>query len=512
MYQQQGKVGSYVIFTTDSDDVMTQMDSLVNSTSWNNRAHFLVVVTAHMDSPDLLALSIVQQLWDSTSVLNALVLVENETVFQLYTWFPYQSYKDCGAVSNVQLIKVLNKNGNNNNKIIFPYKVPKDFLGCPIKVSISYIDHNIGATLLTTFLLRLNFTVLHQRNFSENDDTVDRIRTTLQDFIFDFCDIAGSYGPQASVLEYGDPSYEIDIFYYAWYVPCATPLDRIQKIATIFSIPLWMALMSVTVFVSVIMWQLARSSLEDDSYKNIFIVFYNVLAVNMSVSVSKMPRTSRLRIIFSAWVFHCLAISTVFQIFFTSFLANLGLQKQITNLDELVESKMEYASSPALRTFNNGMNEINKIINRGRECDDLEACLQRIIDTRNFALFEASRSVKQYLSSAKKRNYVCVMNNIDVISVSATALFSRRIFILDQFNKFVTRIFESGIRNKANKEIWITSPDLVDDEEYFVFSISHLLVAFYALTLGHSLGFVVFLLELLHHAYSTHHPQCSMIA
>jgi hypothetical protein len=61
---------------------------------------------------------------------------------------------------------------------------------------------------------------------------------------------------------------------------------------------------------------------------------------------------------------------------------------------------------------------------------------------------------------------------------------------------------ESGEISKHERELWIIS-SFVDDEEYFVFSMAHLLVAFYALSIGHSLGFVMYLLDLLIHSYST---------
>jgi hypothetical protein len=72
---------------------------------------------------------------------------------------------------------------------------------------------------------------------------------------------------------------------------------------------------------------------------------------------------------------------------------------------------------------------------------------------------------------------------------------------------------ESGEIIKYDKDLFIISYYVGDEEDtlqqYFVFTISHLLVAFYALTIGHSLGFVTFLLELLHHSYSTN-PQRSL--
>ena len=86
-------------------------------------------------------------------------------------------------------------------------------------------------------------------------------------------------------------------------------------------------------------------------------------------------------------------------------------------------------------------------------------------------------------------------------------LFSRGTQILEQFNNFLTRMQESGEITKHERDLRISSSYVADEEDttqkYFAFSISHLLVAFFALSIGHSLGFVMFLLELLNHSYST---------
>jgi hypothetical protein len=169
---------------------------------------------------------------------------------------------------------------------------------------------------------------------------------------------------------------------------------------------------------------------------------------------------------------------------------------------------MEYGVPSRMNLMYDIKDELTNVIDKGEECDDYNKCVERIIDTGNFALFGESRNISSYLASAKKRNKVCVMNYYDVDPQKMVNLFSRGTQILEQFNKFVTRMQESGEITKHERDLWINS-SYVDDEEdtsqkYFVFSISHLLIAFYALSIGHSLGFAMFLLELLHQSYSTH--------
>jgi hypothetical protein len=99
------------------------------------------------------------------------------------------------------------------------------------------------------------------------------------------------------------------------------------------------------------------------------------------------------------------------------------------------------------------------------------------------------------------------MNYDEVDKKTAGVLFSKGTQILEQFNKFVTRLLESGVIIKHQKDTrnpFFYSDDEEDtSEQHFVFTISHILVAFYVLAIGHSLAIVIFLLELLHHSYST---------
>jgi hypothetical protein len=168
---------------------------------------------------------------------------------------------------------------------------------------------------------------------------------------------------------------------------------------------------------------------------------------------------------------------------------------------------MQYAVPPGIKDMYDIQDALTNLTKKGLECHDEAKCVERIIDTGNFALFGNSRNINRYLASAKKGNKVCVMNYYDVDTQRMVNLFSSGTQILEEFNKFVTRMQESGDTTKHERDLWNIS-SYVDEEEdtsqqYFVFSISHLLVAFYALSVGHILGFVMFLVEMLHHSYST---------
>lgn len=509
MKEQDDKVGSYVMFTTGAEDAVSQAEGLMDSTSWNNRALFLVVVKTPTANPERLAFSVVENLWENARVFNIVILVAPDTTFHLYTWFPYVQHKQCGEVREVVLINVLSEAGTRSITTdieLFSYQTPKNFWGCPVTVTFIYTN-GTSEKLITDFLLRLNFSVIYKYILTESSDYDTRVTSAIYDFISGNSDIVTPIVLQKHLMKLGDPSLDVEWFDQIWYVPCPKPIDRIEKIATVFSVTVWIAMIAVFIATDITIWQLARLSRQDDTYKDISTVLYNAWAVVVGVVVTNMPRSYHLRIVILAWICYCFSISTVFQSFLTTFLVDPGLHKQIANLHELSQSQMEYGVPPGIKNMYDIKDALTNITDKGHECVDYTKCVQRIIDTGNFALFEDSRNVNRYLASAKKRNKVCVMNYYDVDPQRMVNLFSGRTQILEQFNKFVTRMQESGEITKHERDLRIISSyfDYEEDtsRQYFVFTISHLLVAFYALTIGHSLAFVLFLLELLHHSYST---------
>jgi hypothetical protein len=77
----------------------------------------------------------------SAITMNSKHKKESDTL-NLYTWFPYKSGR-CGEVQDAVLQDewVLEHNGRfSKNVYLFPEKVPKNLMGCPIRVSTLGID------------------------------------------------------------------------------------------------------------------------------------------------------------------------------------------------------------------------------------------------------------------------------------------------------------------------------------------------------------------------------------
>jgi hypothetical protein len=152
---------SYIMFVWPEEGfslretVEGQVDNLKYSTSWNPRGKFLVVVTdSGPDPPNVLAAQVCSTLWQVANIVNVVVLVPHQFAIpppnttsntqrtgfdrlDLYTWFPYRRGR-CAEVQEVILQDQWvseNKGIFLENTYLYPAKIPKTFMRCPIKVA-----------------------------------------------------------------------------------------------------------------------------------------------------------------------------------------------------------------------------------------------------------------------------------------------------------------------------------------------------------------------------------------
>jgi hypothetical protein len=96
------------------------------------------------------------------------------------------------------------------------------------------------------------------------------------------------------------------------------------------------------------------------------------------------------------------------------------------------------------------------------------------------------------------------MNDLDSFPIRIVFYYRKGSILMDEFNKIIVSMVESGQTIRAERE-WRGPPaDSCigrgdSSDKYFVFAGAHLLVAFFTLLIGHSVGFVMFLGEMLYH-------------
>ncbi|GFG36828.1 hypothetical protein Cfor_09709 [Coptotermes formosanus] len=510
-----GKTGSYVIFIRDSEEVEHLVNQLMDSKSWNHLARFLVVVIGRESTPRQQALSVVQEFWNHARALDVVVLVRLDTVFHLYTWFPYQPNEKCEDFTDVVLINEWNLQNNamvEDIKNLFVNKALKNFNGCRIRASCP--DGSVPEIgYMRKFSNRLNFT-LDLHTISETDGSLyDRITSSIMDVVFGLSEMAfGGLPLLIDITKVANPSVSFYEIYYMWYVPCARPLSRLEATSKIFQVSVWISLSATVLLVAVVLWALERRDTGVHAFKNIDMALYNVWAILLGVGVTRMPRTYRLRVIIFAWICYCFSISTVFQTFFTSYLVDPGLGKQIKNTEELLESKMEFGFRSEIKVyFQDSNNWIYKsLLAHGKECSHTSKCLKRIIDTASFATISESWSVESNLQHIKGGSSVCPMNDLDKFPIKIVFYFQKGSIIKEQFNSLLTAMVETGHIKNINagrtRRGYSVGDDVGEDgstDQYFVFTTAHLFVAFYTLFLGYILSFLMFLGEMLYNKLKT---------
>lgn len=508
-HENRDKMASYIIFIRGSDEVNDVAKQLTGSTSWNNLASFLVVVTVREATPRQQALSVVREMWDECMALNVVVLVQLETAFHLYTWFPYRSHLHCENVTEVVLVSEWSFENDvmaTDNETFFVNKIPKNFHGCPIRASVPN-DYATERNYISSFLNQLNFTVELQIKSKYDGPLHERVKSSVEDIYAGRSEVAfGGIPLLMEIASLANPSFPYYEITYAWYVPCARPLSRLEAMGKIFPISVWVSLLTTILLVAVILWCFGSRTPDARAFGNIDIALYNVWAIAMGVSVTHMPFTSRLRVIIFPWICYCFAISTVFQTFFTSYLVDPGLEKQITTLNELLETKMDFGFRPEIDFYYSGSsNWIHKYLrSHNKNCSDSVECINRIIDTASFATITESWSVEKYVKSSA----VCRMNDLDSFPIRIVFYCRKGSILTDEFNKIIVSMIESGQTIRAEREWRGPSAEshtgrADSSNEYFVFTGAHLLVAFFILLIGHSVGFVVFLGEMLYHKPKT---------
>jgi hypothetical protein len=159
----------------------------------------------------------------------------------------------------------------------------------------------------------------------------------------------GDLATQILLLPFLDTTSSYYMTSVRWYVPCAVKYPRWSNIIRILSAELWLVLILSIVIVTISIKILGRYSCTSEwqGYKTLTSSLKNVWAVIQGVTISTIPRTPSLRLLFLTWLCFSVAFSTVFMAFFTTFHINSGYKTPIQNMDELIASGIKLAYLPA---------------------------------------------------------------------------------------------------------------------------------------------------------------------
>lgn len=567
---------SYIVFTwaeEGKNDVMgnliNQLEEMKISSSWNSRARFLVVVTGqYTHNASLQALEIAKELWNNYKVADAVILIPKVSAtlikstdsvntkktplsFGLYTWIPYQSQKTCAEI-HVFLIEEWLLEGKHRllKKVpLFPVKIPKQFHGCPLKVSVidtppalvvintltdenNNTDHiltGVEVQYLQQLALVMNATLIYHE-VPPGDAVTIRLKT-LTDLENGLTDLTiGGFPLHLMAVAFADPTISHLDDNLVWYVPCGVPNSRMERVMKIFTPSLWLAICLTFLLVVVVIWGLDNitqftqlnvpvSHASTGLLSSISIIW----AVTLGLSVSMIPRNDTLRTVFIFVVWYSFGISCVFQTYFTSILVNPGMNKQITTLEELYQSNFVYHYNNRTESFIKFTDPTyhSEICLERRECLYRSICIIDYLSSQNVTTISSSFHAEYYKLAALPVGSLpprmCTLRD-NFYNIRYTIYIAKGSFLVESFNRIIRQVTEAGLIDKlirdaktrwryenlsnthlATGNIFQTDTDSIN---YFVFSMSHLKVAFYLLALGYVLSIHMIIGELLFSAYA----------
>jgi len=553
---------SYILFVWNeevsslNETLENQLENLKYSTSWNPRGRFLVVATASNNEPShLLAAHICSIMWQVAKIVNVLVLIPNQLTYRplyatstpkskasdrlnLYTWFPFK-FGRCGKLHDITLLDewVFKNDGKNLEKAyLYPPKLPKNFMGCPIKfgtfgfkpyvIMTENYTQNDGSTeykltglsveILKFVCEKMNLTTrfLAPSPNSEFDSFVKLI-AVLDDGLYD---VLTGIVPLFPVFVTSSFDATIPYIYVnmKMLVPCPKAIPGTGKLLTTFSLSVWLTIGLVLLLTTALFWCAGNGPYrsvcnETHTYQSLSICFHIVWAVFLGISVSQKPTTSSLRVFFSLYVCFCFAISTVFQGFFVSFLVEPKYGKKLESLADVLDSDVVYGYHPGmdyvLGTFS--CSECAYFIEHKilkEDCSDVRKCVERMITKRDIAIITApvySTYVAREMGSVDVGKVICSLDQFDLPGRLAL-LFKKGNPLLNRFNTVMRRYLEAGLLEMLWTELQHRASlrgagrfTEAAGDMFFPFSVSHLMPAFVVLLGGTVLSSVVFIAELI---------------
>jgi hypothetical protein len=463
-----------------------------------------------------------QLLWNF-KVLNAVVAIPHQTstALVLYTWFPYQTPGICTDVQATVLNYWLFEGSGKflSSSPLYPQKVPHDLKGCSIRVSVLGIEpfvilsgtslpDGIEGRLFLSVMKKLNlrFTLKLPESGSWGEKLPNNTWTGLKGDLYNNVTELG-FGALLLDTELCD-IFECTTPYLkdrlVWHVPRAKQVPNWKGLYRVFQMDTWMVIVVISITVALLLWRLSIIS-HETSYATLVTSLSHVWAVMLGVSAPGMPRASRPRLLFLIWVIYCLHIDALYLSFLTSFMINPGYEHQVRDVEELVQSKLDYGYHAGFdKYFKDSTDQILvTILSRRKHCDgDGEECLKRMAERGDFAMLVSSM-LMEYKNAFEymDQNGDTLFNHFHdaFLGYDFVMYLPKGSHLLQKFNSIIQRIVQSGLLEqwwrviKTNLRL---QQALHTQELSSTLSFSHLQSVFVFLSFGLVISSTIFIAEL----------------
>jgi hypothetical protein len=215
------------------------------------------VVTVKVPNIEELALSFVKETLQIGRGYNVVVMVQQDALLNLYTWFPYSSHDNCGEVKNVVLLNQWSTEGEGKfvrEGSLFQYEVRSNFHGCTIDLSTT-LKGDFEDEFFSQYFLTHKITRNYINDFSDDTPVLENLITCINNLWNRESDMSfGAIPLMVEAISNSEPSFPYFVFKFSWFVRCAKPFSHLQKIFQIFSLSLWFSVADVLFLVTVVSW------------------------------------------------------------------------------------------------------------------------------------------------------------------------------------------------------------------------------------------------------------------
>jgi hypothetical protein len=223
-----------------------------------------------------------------------------------------------------------------------------------------------------------------------------------------------------------------------------------------------------------------------------------------------MPRASSLRWLFLAWLCFCVAFSTVFQAFLTTFLIDSGYKTPIQNMDELFDSgiKLAYQQGHNSIFVVGDETEASKVHRNRVNCPSFNVCVDWAQYQKNISiLLDDIIAERQYARGhfigENSEPLVCRLEDGVVFTTGLTMVMLHGDPLVKRVTEIIDRVVEAGLYNFwislninldkiLSRKIAIVNPL----DKYYSFNLYHMQPAFYLILMGWCLSAICFIVEL----------------
>jgi Ligand-gated ion channel. len=534
-----GKYGAVILLLNEQDaryeeHIFKMLLTLLRCPFWNPRARYVVVSTAAPTSrhgQNAIVVSILKY-FSSLNILNVIFLIQkpvqrkNSEIssealsIEIFTVSQHSPGMVDRKISDIpSLDRWVNEEGRTragfrNNAILFRSQPITDLRGRnetifygewpPLVMSSDTNDSAMSTQHLEGIEVRLMKTVAEHTNFTFDFRSIKNY-TPYHGYF-------GAQWLQINQLYFHDATRTHFTGAVTWFVPRERAIPRWQSLIKIFNPSFWLLVFLAYVLGSFTFWILGNTQSGDKetaSFRNIILIFLNVLSMMVSESVCKKPKHTGSQIFFLLWSVYCLLINNAYQSSLIGFLANPGNLPRINDLDNLLESGLELGIQNGIQEFfSDALDPRNKrILKSYVECNEYnyDLCLKRMAYEGNLAV-AGGRIGLEFLAHTKymkdgKPLYVPFKDNIQ--QGYMVIYLPRGSILLERINSIVLRLQNAGIIDKWVNDIRRKFGKHFDkalpEDDFCVLTLAHLEGAFYLLLLGMLLSTTVWFLEIIHH-------------